>query len=281
MKLASYIADGRAAYGVVVEDGVITVSDALADRFPRLRHALTPDGLAAIRRAAAGIKPDHKLSDIDFLPAVPDPDKIICAGINYRAHAAETGRELPAQPSMFARFVDTLVGHEGEMVRPKVSTHFDFEGELAIVIGRQGRYIAKGDALAHIAGYTIFIDGSVRDYQKFSVTAGKNFPATGPLGPWIVTTDELPDPHALTLTTRLNGEVMQNSGTDILIHDVPALVAFVSNFTALAPGDIIATGTPEGVGQRRNPPRWMKPGDVLEVEITGIGTLRTRIVDEE
>jgi 2-keto-4-pentenoate hydratase/2-oxohepta-3-ene-1,7-dioic acid hydratase in catechol pathway len=281
MKLASYIADGKPAYGVVVEGGVITVSDALAGRFPGLRHALTSDGLAAIRRVAAGLKPDHKLSDIHFLPAVPDPGKIVCAGINYRAHAAETGRELPAQPSMFARFVDTLVGHDGEMVRPKVSAHFDFEGELAIVIGRQGRYITKADALAHVAGYTVFVDGSVRDYQKFSVTAGKNFPATGPLGPWIVTTDELPDPHALTLTTRLNGEVMQNSGTDILIHDVPALVAFVSNFTALAPGDIIATGTPEGVGQRRNPPRWMQPGDVLEVEITGIGVLRTRIVDEQ
>ena len=181
---------------------------------------------------------------------------------------------------MFARFVDTLVGHEGEMIRPKISTHFDFEGELTIVIGRAGRYIRREDALDHVAGYTIMVDGSVRDYQKFSVTSGKNFPGTGPLGPWIVTTDEIPDPHKLTLTTRLNGKVMQHSGTDILIHDVPALIAFVSNFTALVPGDLIATGTPEGVGHRRNPPVWMKAGDVLEVEISGIGILRNRIVDE-
>jgi 2-keto-4-pentenoate hydratase/2-oxohepta-3-ene-1,7-dioic acid hydratase in catechol pathway len=280
MKLASYVADGKAGYGVVVGEDVVTVSRVLGSRYPTLRHALTPKGLAEIRQAARSTVPDHKLADIRFLPAVPDPQKIVCAGINYRAHAAETGRELPKQPSMFARFVDTLVGHDGEMVRPKISSHFDFEGELAVVIGRPGRYIKAAEALAHVAGYTIFVDGSVRDYQKFSVTSGKNFPATGPLGPWIVTTDELPDPHKLTLTTRLNGQVMQKSGTDILIHDVPAIVAFVSNFTALSPGDIIATGTPDGVGHSRNPPLWMKAGDMLEVEISGIGTLRNRIVDE-
>jgi 2-keto-4-pentenoate hydratase/2-oxohepta-3-ene-1,7-dioic acid hydratase in catechol pathway len=166
------------------------------------------------------------------------------------------------------------------MVRQKISTNFDYEGELTIVIGRPGRYIKPADALNHVAGYTIMVDGSVRDYQKFSVTSGKNFPGTGPLGPWIVTTDEIPDPHKLNLTTRLNGQVMQQSGTDILIHDVPAIIAFVSAFTPLAPGDIIATGTPDGVGHRRTPPVWMKAGDVLEVEISGIGVLRNRIVDE-
>ena len=279
MKLASYLAGGEDAYGVVAGDRVITVSDALGKTYPTLRDALTPEGLAMIRRASDA-RPDRKLSDITFLPAIPNPGKIVCAGINYRAHAAETGRELPQQPSMFARFTDTLVGHEGEMIRPKLSTNFDFEGELTVVIGRPGRYIRREDALDHVAGYTIMVDGSVRDYQKFSVTAGKNFPGTGPLGPWIVTTDELPDPHKLTLTTRLNGQVMQHSGTDILIHDVPALIAFVSNFTPLAPGDIIATGTPDGVGHRRTPPVWMKAGDVLEVEISGIGVLRSHIVDE-
>ena len=280
MKLASYLANGEPAYGVVAGDRVITVSNALGKTYPTLRDALTPDGIAMIRRASDA-RPDRKLSDIRFLPAIPNPGKIVCAGINYRAHAAETGRELPQQPSMFARFTDTLVGHDSEMIRPKISSNFDFEGELTVVIGRPGRYIRKEDALDHVAGYTIMVDGSVRDYQKFSVTAGKNFPGTGPLGPWIVTTDELPDPHKLTLTTRLNGQVMQHSGTDILIHDVPALIAFVSNFTPLAPGDIIATGTPEGVGHGRKPPLWMRPGDVLEVEITGIGVLRTRIVDEK
>jgi 2-keto-4-pentenoate hydratase/2-oxohepta-3-ene-1,7-dioic acid hydratase in catechol pathway len=182
---------------------------------------------------------------------------------------------------MFLRLSNTLVGHEGEMIRPTVSQNFDFEGELAIVIGRGGRHIAKERALEHVAGYTCFVDGSVRDYQKFSVTSGKNFPGTGPLGPWMVTTDEIPDPTRLTLMTRLNGTEMQRSGTDLLIYSIPHIIAFCSDFTTLVPGDVIATGTPEGVGHRRDPQLWMKPGDVLEVEITGIGTLRTRIVDEK
>ena len=266
--------------GGIVGDGVVTLGGRNA-RHPTLCDALAADALGELRAAAAGKAPDHKLAQITFLPLIPNPEKILCVGINYRDHAAETGRDTMSNPQMFLRLVNTLVGHDGEMIRPKISTNFDFEGELAIVIGRPGRYIKKEDALAHVAGYTIFVDGSVRDYQKFSVTSGKNFPGTGPLGPWIVTTDELPDPHKLTLTTRLNGQVMQQSGTDILIHDVPALIAFVSNFTPLAPGDIIATGTPDGVGHRRNPPLWMKAGDVLEVEISGIGTLRNRIVDEK
>ena len=215
-----------------------------------------------------------------FLPVIPNPEKILCAGINYRSHAAETGRELPKQPSMFIRLANTLTGHDGELIRPSVSQHFDFEGELALVIGRAGRHIPVERALEHVAGYTCFVDGSVRDYQKFSVTSGKNFPGTGPLGPWIVTTDEIADPTRLTLTTRLNGKEVQKSGTDLLIYSVPQIIAFCSDFTPLVPGDVIATGTPEGVGHRRTPPLWMKPGDVLEVEISGIGTLRSRVVDE-
>jgi len=214
------------------------------------------------------------------LPPTPHPEKILCAGINYCAHAAETRRELPKAPSMFARFADTLVGHEGEMIRPCVSHVFDFEGELAVVIGRSGRHIKAEQALDHVAGYTCFVDGSVRDYQKFSVTAGKNFPGTGPLGPWIVTTDEIPDPAKLTLTTRLNGVEVQRSSTGLRIHSIPEIIAFCSNFTALSAGDVIATGTPDGVGHSRRPPLWMKAGDALEVEISGIGTLRTRVVDE-
>jgi 2-keto-4-pentenoate hydratase/2-oxohepta-3-ene-1,7-dioic acid hydratase in catechol pathway len=273
MKLASYVADGKPAFGAVVGDGVVTIRS-----HGSLREALAAGALPELRKAAAG-KPDHRLSDIRFLPVIPDPQKILCAGINYRAHAAETGRDLPKQPSMFIRFTDTLVGHEGEMIRPPVSDHFDFEGELALVIGRGGRFIKPENALEHIAGYTCFVDGSVRDYQKFSVTSGKNFPGTGPLGPWMVTTDEIPDPARLTLTTRLNGREVQRSGTDMLIYPVAQIVSFCSHFTELHPGDVIATGTPEGVGMHRNPPLWMKAGDVLEVEITGIGTLRTRVVD--
>ena len=189
-------------------------------------------------------------------------------------------RELPKQPSMFIRFDDTLVGHGGELIRPKVSEHFDFEGELALVIGKGGRHIAAARALEHVAGYTCFVDGSVRDYQKFSVTSGKNFPGTGPLGPWLVTRDEIPDPGRLTLTTRLNGKEVQHATTDLLIYSIPQIIAFCSDFTALAPGDVISTGTPEGVGHGRKPPLWMKVGDTLEVEITGIGVLRAQVVDE-
>jgi 2-keto-4-pentenoate hydratase/2-oxohepta-3-ene-1,7-dioic acid hydratase in catechol pathway len=257
------------------------MNERLGGRAADLKQALALGLLPQIADAAAAAKPDHKLADITFLPAIPNPELIACAGINYRSHASETGRDIPKQPSIFIRRANTLVGHGGEMIRPTVSTHFDFEGELAVVIGRGGRHIAIERALDHVAGYTCFVDGSVRDYQKFSVTSGKNFPGTGPLGPWIVTCDEIPDPTRLTLTTRLNGTEMQRSGTDLLIYSIPQIIAFCSDFTPLSPGDVIATGTPEGVGHRRTPPVWMKAGDVLEVEITGIGTLRNRIVDEK
>jgi len=281
MKLASYLADGRAAFGVVAGDGVITMNERLGGRAESLKAALAAGLLPQIAQAAATAAPDHKLTDITFLPVVPDPNLIACAGINYRSHASETGRDIPKQPSMFIRLANTLVGHGGEMIRPSVSTNFDFEGELALVIGRGGRHIAAERALEHVAGYTCFVDGSVRDYQKFSVTSGKNWPGTGPLGPWIVTADEIPDPGKLTLTTRLNGRQVQHSGADKLIYSCQQIVSFCSDFTELHPGDIIATGTPDGVGHSRKPPLWMKPGDVLEVEITDIGTLRSTIVDEK
>jgi 2-keto-4-pentenoate hydratase/2-oxohepta-3-ene-1,7-dioic acid hydratase in catechol pathway len=280
MKLVSYLANGKASFGVVAGDGVITMNERLGGRYASLREALDGAALGEMRKLAADANPDHKLSEVRLLPAIPNPEKILCAGINYRSHAAETGRELPKQPSMFARFTDTLVGHECEMIRPSVSDHFDFEGELAAVIGKGGRHIKPENALAHVAGYTCFVDGSVRDYQKFSVTSGKNFPDTGPLGPWIVTTDEIPDPSKLVLTTRLNGQEVQRSGTDMLIYSIAHIVAFCSDFTTLHAGDIIATGTPDGVGHHRTPPLWMKAGDVLEVEISGIGVLRTRVADE-
>jgi 2-keto-4-pentenoate hydratase/2-oxohepta-3-ene-1,7-dioic acid hydratase in catechol pathway len=277
MKLLSFAAGGKTWFGAQSGDGVVTLNDKVgaAD----LRAALGAGKMEAMRKAASG-QPDRKLADITFLPVIPDPNKILCAGVNYRAHAAEVNRELPKQPSMFVRFTDTLVGHEGEMIRPRVSDNFDFEGELTVVIGKGGRRIKAEHALDHVAGYTCFVDGSVRDYQKFSVTSGKNFPGTGPLGPWLVTTDEIPDPGKLTLTTWLNRNEVQHSGTDQLIYSIPQIIAFCSDFTALSAGDIIATGTPEGVGHGRKPPLWMKAGDMLEVEITGIGTLRTHIVDE-
>jgi 2-keto-4-pentenoate hydratase/2-oxohepta-3-ene-1,7-dioic acid hydratase in catechol pathway len=280
MKLASYVADGKASFGVVVGDGVIDVPPLTAGKILGLRQALAANVLDDIGRLAAGRAPDRSLAGLQFLPMVPDPQRIVCVGINYRSHAEETGRDVSPAPSVFLRLADTLIGHGQALVRPRVSDKFDFEGELAVIIGRAGRHVSEADALAHVAGYTCFVDGSVRDYQKFSVTSGKNFPATGPLGPVMVTADEIGDPTRLTLVTRLNGREMQRSGTDLLIYSIPQIIKFVSDFTSLAPGDVIATGTPAGVGHRRTPPVWMKPGDVLEVEISGIGILRNPVVAE-
>jgi 2-keto-4-pentenoate hydratase/2-oxohepta-3-ene-1,7-dioic acid hydratase in catechol pathway len=281
MKLASYIADGQEVYGVVTADGVITMNQRFGGHAASLREAITGGLLPQIKEAAAHGRADHKISDIKFLPVIPNPEKIMCVGINYKSHAAEHGTEVPKAPNIFLRFVNTLVPHEGEMIRPKVSTSFDFEGELALVIGKAGRHIKQADALSYIAGYTCFCDATVRDFTKYSLAASKNFIGSGPLGPWMVTADEIPDPTKLTLTTRLNGQEMQKSGTDMLIHDIPRIIEFCSMFTPLTPGDIIATGTPDGIGAKRTPPVWMKAGDVLEVEISGIGTLRNKIADEK
>jgi len=281
MKLASYVTDGQQAFGAVTGDSVITLNDRMRARHVSLRDALAAGALEEMRSLAQSLRPDRKLADVRFLPAIPNPEKIMCVGINYKSHAAEHGQEAPKLPNIFIRFVNTLVAHQGEMIRPKVSTNFDFEGELAVIIGRPGRHIKQEDALSYVAGYTCFCDGSVRDFTKYSLVASKNFIGTGPLGPWITTADEIPDPTRLTLTTRLNGEVMQQSGTDMLIHSIPAIIAFCSVFTPLAPGDVIATGTPDGIGAKRTPPVWMKAGDVLEIEISSIGTLRNRIADEK
>ena len=281
MKLASYLVNGRPAFGRVEDDGVVTLSDRIEGRSITLKQALAEDDLLdELLRLAEGAETDTSLDGLTFLPVITEPGKILCVGINYRSHAAESGHAVAEKPNIFTKFTDCLLGHEGEMWRPKASAQFDFEGELVVVIGKGGRAIPAKDALSHVAGYTCFCDGSVRDFIKVSLVTGKNFPASSPLGPWMVTADEITDPSKLTLTTRLNGQQMQHSGVDMLMHDVPALIAYCSTFTPLSPGDIIATGTPEGIGAKRNPPVWMKKGDVLEVEISGIGTLRNRIVDE-
>jgi 2-keto-4-pentenoate hydratase/2-oxohepta-3-ene-1,7-dioic acid hydratase in catechol pathway len=276
MKLASYIVAGRAQFGVVSGDSVASITG-----HESLRKALEAGGLNQIREEGNRRGPLVGLSDVMFLPVIPDPTKIICAGTNYRSHAAEAHREIPKQPSMFIRFADTLVGHDGALVRPTLSYQFDFKGELAIIMGRRGRHIPPDRALDYAAGYTIFIDGSLRDYQRFSVTSGKNWPGTGPLGPWMTTADEIPDPGRLALTTRLNGETVQHSSTDQMIYSCERIISFCSDFTELRPGDVIATGMPEGVGNSRNPKLWMKPGDRLEVEIFKIGTLGVKVTDEK
>jgi 2-keto-4-pentenoate hydratase/2-oxohepta-3-ene-1,7-dioic acid hydratase in catechol pathway len=244
-----------------------------------LRSAIAGGTLGRWAGEVRDAAPDAALSQVTLLPPITDPEKIICAGRNYRAHAAEAGGAPPENPSVFLRLVNTLVAHKQPMVRPKISGDFDYEGELALVIGKPGRHIAKAQALSHVLGYACFNDGSIRDIQfKHSIAAGKNFHATGGFGPWIVTADEIPDPTRLHLVTRLNGQEVQHTGIDDLIFDIPTLISYCSQWTPLAAGDVIATGTPEGVGFARKPPLWMKPGDVVEVEIDGgIGTLRNPI----
>lgn len=281
MKLVSYAAAGRQSYGVLVGDGIVDLGRRLGDRLPTLRSAIAGGGLTGAAAEAAKAAPDIALSQVTLLPPIPEPDKIICAGRNYRAHAAEAGGAPPENPQVFLRLVNTLVGHGGAMVRPKISGDFDYEGELALVIGKGGRHIAPADALGHIFGYSCFNDGSIRDIQfKHSVSAGKNFHATGGFGPWLVTADEIPDPRRLSLATRLNGKEVQHTGVDDLIFDIPTLIAYCSQWTPLLPGDVIATGTPEGVGFARKPPLWMQPGDMVEVEISQIGVLRNPITAE-
>ena len=280
MKLASFTASGRASYGIVVGDGIVDLGAPLGARYPGLRAALAGNALGEIARAADA-KPDLALADVHLLPPIPAPDKIVCIGLNYRAHAAEAGLKVPDHPSLFLRLVNTLVPHGGALVRPSLSSDMDYEGELAVVIGRGGRHIAASQALDHVAGYACFNDGSLRDYQRqHSVAVGKNFLATGGFGPWLVTSDEIPDPSQLTLTTRLNGAEVQRGETADMIFSVPQIISYVSDFTPLEPGDVISTGTPPGVGMARKPPLWLKPGDVVEVEISRIGVLRNSVVAE-
>lgn len=279
MKIISFRDSNGDSFGVVDENGGV-VDVGRKGPYPTLRAALTADGLDEVAALAAGAAPDTTMGEVTLLPVVPNPDKIVCAGLNYKDHVEEFTREMPENVTLFARLTNTLVAHGDDIVRPRVSDNFDFEGELVLIIGKGGRHIAEDDVLSHIAGYTCFLDGSVRDYQRHSVTAGKNFHRTGPLGPWMVTADEIPDPAALELTTRLNGEVVQNSTTDLLIYSIPNIVSYISDFTPLEPGDVIATGTPAGVGNGRTPKLFMKAGDTIEVEISGIGTLRNNVVDE-
>ena len=279
MKLLSFIAAGKASYGALSGDNIIDLGK--RTKYPTLRAALVAGAMAELKAAAMGGAPDHKLADATLLTPVPDAEKIVSIGINYKGHILEMGRKLPEQPSVFLRLHGSLVAHGTDIVRPKISNDFDYEGELAVVIGKGGRHISREAALSHIAGYTCFNDGSIRDFQmKGSLAIGKNFATTGSIGPYMVTADEIADPSKLQLETRLNGVRVQHTGLDDLIFDIPAIIAYVSAVFPLAPGDIIATGTPEGVAMGKTPPTWMKPGDVLEVEVSNVGILRNTVVQE-
>ncbi|RJF94334.1 FAA hydrolase family protein [Oleomonas cavernae] len=281
MKLVSFVQGQRQGYGAVKDGGIVDLSARLGPDGATIKdclaHAL---GLAAAEVARTSA--DLALDEVTLLPPVPVPDKILCIGVNYADHAAEMGRAPPPYPTVFTRFADTLVGHGGALVRPGNSKDFDYEGELAVVIGRTARHVRAADAMAHVAGYACFQDASVRDFQRHTsqFIPGKNFPGTGGFGPWLVTADEVADPHALTLVTRVGGVERQRGRTADMIFKIPALIAYLSSFTTLRPGDVIATGTPAGVAAGRTLPPWLIPGDSVEVEIEQIGLLRNHVSQE-
>jgi 2-keto-4-pentenoate hydratase/2-oxohepta-3-ene-1,7-dioic acid hydratase in catechol pathway len=283
MKLLSYHLAGRDTWGVVLGDGV-------AELAQRTGHATLVDFIASAdfaRRDAlvVGLKADAQLGDIRFLPVIPQPEKIVCAVRNYMDHhqevlAAGMQRELSEEPPIFLRVWRSQTPHNGPIVRPRVSETLDWEGELAVVIGQGGRDIAEADAFNHVAGYSVYNDASVREWQFHAkqIASGKNFESTGGFGPWMVTADEIEPGRQLKLVTRLNGETVQSSHTGHMIFSIPKLIAYASTIFTLVPGDVIATGTPAGVGWSRKPQWFMKPGDVVEVEIEAIGTLRNPVV---
>ena len=282
MKLASYLLGSSAGYGVVTDGGVIDLTRRIGSKYPDLRALLAAGALAEAGQAVAGAAPDCQLADLTLLPVIPNPDKIICVGLNYEDHVKETGRDHTENPTLFLRLADSQVGANQAMVRPRESTHFDYEAEIAVIIGKAGRRISEQDSWNHVAGYSCYNDGSIRDWQRHTsqFTPGKNFTATGAFGPWMVTADEIPANTLMTLTGRLNGQEVQRSTTAHMIFKIPELIRYISSFTHLQPGDVIVTGTPGGVGAKRTPPLWMKPGDTVEIEIDKVGILKNTIADD-
>ncbi|MES2263658.1 MAG: fumarylacetoacetate hydrolase family protein [Pseudomonadota bacterium] len=281
MKLVSFKINGRASYGALNGEQVVDLGQRFGERYPDLRAVLAAGALPELM-AAAQSAPTLTLGDIELLPVIPNPGKILCVGLNYKSHVAETQRPDADKPAIFVRFADTLIAHGAPLVKPAVTGRFDYEGELAIVIGRGGRNISQADAFEHIAGYACFNDGTARDWQRHTHQwiPGKNFAGTGAFGPFLATADEVGDVNALSIATRLNGEVVQQASLADLIFTLPVIIEYVSAFTTLNPGDVIATGTPGGVGDRRTPPLYLKHGDVLEVEISKLGCLRNTVQDE-
>jgi 2-keto-4-pentenoate hydratase/2-oxohepta-3-ene-1,7-dioic acid hydratase in catechol pathway len=281
MRLATVSAGGAIRFGAIVEGGFVDLLGRLSVRCPDLPTFLAAGLREEAARVCANAPIDFRLHELSFLPVNARRDaRMFALGVAYKDHQLETGRSDTEFPSLFSKHPQALVGHGHALLRPRISTQFDFEGEVVVVIGKAGRNIGEGVALEHVGGYSILVDGSVRDYQKHSVTAGKNFDSSSAYGPWMVTADEIADWREMVLTTRLNGEQMQHSAFGMLIWSLPFVINYVSRFTRLEPGDAISTGTPAGVGHRRNPQLFMKAGDVLEVEVTGIGTLRNPIAEE-
>ncbi len=277
MRLASYITHGRTSFGAVVGDGVVDFRVRLGSRFATLVDLIRADALAEARAALVGVRPDFPLSAIELLPPLLSPEKILCIGINYANRNADfNDPDAPKYPSMFYRHPGSFVGSGQALVRPKVSEQLDFEGEIAMVIGREGRHIPKERARDHILGYTLCNEGTVRDWMrhgKFNVTQGKNFDKSGSLGPWIKTADEIDPDKPMHLTVKLNGDVIQDDNTASMIFSFADLIAYVSTFMTLKPADVIVAGTPVKKGPKVEPPRWLRPGDMLEISSPEIGTL--------
>ncbi|MEA2824383.1 MAG: hypothetical protein QOF03_865 [Alphaproteobacteria bacterium] len=285
-RLTSFKIHGRASFGAVIETGLIDLGGRLGGRYPSLL-ALIRAGEAGLKDARAGLTAwaDYRLSEVEFLPPVLAPEKIICVGINYPERNAEykDGREQPKYPNLFVRFPGSLVGHQQALIRPKVSEKFDYEGEIVLVIGHEGRNVPREKALGMIYGLTLGNEGSVRDWLRhgtLNVTQGKNFDRSGSLGPWIVPADEVDPGKPLHLMTRVNGELRQDDNTARLTWDFSWLIGYITQFATLKPGDLIFTGTPVGAGGHQNPPNWLKQGDVVEVEVPEIGVLRNPVIDE-
>ncbi|QIL72386.1 fumarylacetoacetate hydrolase family protein [Diaphorobacter sp. HDW4B] len=283
MKLISFELNGNASYGAFIgNDQVVDLKAAFGDKAPDLKSLIAQDLIAKAAEHASQSKEFLKLSDIDLLPVIPNPGQIFCIGLNYGEHVRETGKEITESPVIFMRVNESQVAHGKDIVRPPESHRLDYEGEIAIVIGKGGRRISEADSWEHIAGYACYNDGSIRDWQVATSQwgPGKNFWRTGGFGPWMVTADEIAASQNMRLTTRLNGQVMQEATTDMMIHSIPRQIAYISTFIPLQPGDVIVTGTPGGVGNKRVPQVFMKPGDVVEIEVDAIGVLRNGIRDE-
>jgi 2-keto-4-pentenoate hydratase/2-oxohepta-3-ene-1,7-dioic acid hydratase in catechol pathway len=283
MRLASFRQNGRAGWGAVTDNGIIDLGRKLS-KYPTLLDVFRAQAVAEARAAAAG-QVDYAVKDVEMLPPLLAPEKIICVGINYPERSAEykDGREPPKYPNLFCRFPSSLVGTEQPIVRPKVSDKFDYEGEVVLVIGKQGRHVPREEALGMIGGFTLGNEGSVRDWLRhgsLNVTQGKNFDRSGSLGPWVLPAEDLDPAKPLHLMTRVNGELRQDDTTDRLTWGFAWLINYISTFATLRPGDLIWTGTPTGAGVHRTPPAWLKPGDVVEVEVPEIGVLRNAVVDE-
>ena len=285
MQIASYQIEGRITFGTVVGDGVVDLGRRLAPRFRSLLDVLRAEALDEVIEGVAGVRADYALAQVQLLPPVTTPEKIICIGVNYanRNEEYRDGSTLPQYPSLFMRTPGSFVGHGQPMVRPRVSEQLDYEGEIALVIGREGRHVQPEDALSYIAGLTLCNEGTVRDWLrhgKYNVTQGKNFDASGSLGPWMVTADAVDWNTPMRLTTRVNGEVRQDDTTASMIFSFADIIVYLTTFTTLKPGDVIATGTPTGAGARFDPPVWLVPGDVVEIEAPGIGVLANTVADE-